>query len=75
MDLYEYTECANKRKPEQDCKYITLAMRPYYKRMAEQKKLKYENDPEFRAREIARRKLYYLKKKEEKSKKLFESLE
>ena len=50
-------------------------MRPYYKRMAEQKKLKYENDPEFRAREIARRKLYYLKKKEEKSKKLFESLE
>jgi hypothetical protein len=53
----------NKRKPDEDCKYITLAMRPYYKKISEQKKLKYENDPQFRANEIARRKIYYQKKK------------
>ena len=60
MDSYEYTECISKRRPENDCKYITLAMRPYYKRILEQKKFKYDNDPEFRAKEIARRKVYYL---------------
>jgi hypothetical protein len=64
MDSSEYTPSLSKRKPDEDCKYITLAMRPYYKRIYEQKKFRYHNDPEFRASEIARRKVYYQNKKD-----------
>ena len=58
-----YTECASKRKPDENCAMITLVMRNYYKTISEKKKIKYHNDPEFRARELQRRKELYHRKK------------
>jgi hypothetical protein len=61
----EYEKCMNKRKPDDECAHITLAMRPYYQTISEKKKLKYKTDPDFRLRELARRKAYYQRRKTE----------
>ena len=63
-----YAECITKRKPDEKCAMITLVMRNYYETISEKKKQKYHSDPDFRARELQRRKDLYHRKKLEKTK-------